>query len=327
MVSIIIPVYNAATYIDRCLESVVKQDYTEWECILVDDGSKDSSLSLCERWKCEDDRFIVLSQINGGVSSARNAGLNMAKGDYVCFIDSDDWVESGYISDMLESMRYAEMTVSGIKKHLLVNGIVEKSTVPYRGCIELDYGNASEFARLNENSLLYGPVNKMYRMDIIREENIEFPRECSYGEDLIFNFSYLKYVKKIAMVDVENYNYEVHENSLSQQIRRDAFSNDYKLWKIRKMFMKERKLWIEDTKVFMYRYLWGQVYSGLFTCCSSKALGLSSIKEILYIPEIEKMAKYEKLFNCSKWIKFLIVNRQAFLLYCVLNIRRWIFRV
>lgn len=326
MVSIIIPVFNTAKYIDRCLESVVKQDYTNWECILVDDGSKDNSLSMCERWKCEDERFIVLSQTNGGVSLARNAGLNVAKGDYVCFIDSDDWVESGYISDMVESMKYAEMAVSGIKKHILVDGSIEESAVPYAGCMDLDNTHAYEFARLNENSLLYGPVNKMYRMDIIREENIRFPQEYSYGEDLIFNFVYLRYVKKIAMIDKGNYNYEIHENSLSQQIRCDAFPNDYRLWKIREGFMRKRNLWTEDTKVIMYGFLWGQVYSGLFAYCSSKTLGLSYIKDILSIPEMEEMTKYGKLFECSRWIKFLVENRQAFWLYCVLNIRRWIFR-
>ena len=90
-VSIIIPVYNAEAFIARCLKSVSDQSYKDWECIIVNDGSTDGSLCLCEQWAQKDTRFNVISQTNGGVSSARNIGMTQAKGDYVCFIDVDDW--------------------------------------------------------------------------------------------------------------------------------------------------------------------------------------------------------------------------------------------
>lgn len=99
-VSIVVPVYNVETRIQRCIDSVIGQTYSLWELILVDDGSKDKSLELCKRAADKDDRIIVISKSNEGVSSARNAGLDAAKGEFVIFCDSDDWLDL----DMLEKM-------------------------------------------------------------------------------------------------------------------------------------------------------------------------------------------------------------------------------
>ena len=94
MISIIIPVYNVKLYLDNCIQSVIQQSYTDFECILVDDGSTDGSSEICDQWAEKDNRIIIVHQPNGGVSSARNKGLEQAKGEYICFIDSDDWVDA-----------------------------------------------------------------------------------------------------------------------------------------------------------------------------------------------------------------------------------------
>ena len=327
MVSIIIPIYNSADYIDRCLKSVVNQKYNDWECIIINDGSIDNSLSLCKKWQKLDDRIIVLSQQNKGVSSARNAGLKVVRGEYVCFIDSDDLVEPGYVSDMIEYLQDADMVVTGVKKHFLSSRKDEEDNVPYTGYFNLNINHISEFAKLNENSLLYGPCNKLYRMDIIREKKIEFPIDYTYGEDLIFNFEYLQYVHKIALVNRVNYIYEIHAESLSQRFRPTAFFNDYTLWKVRAEFMKKRKLWMNETKRVMYRYMWWQIYEGIFACCNLQGQSYEYIKRVLSIPEIDDLGNFEDCFNCSWWIRFLIKKRQSFLLYCILNVRKWIYRI
>ena len=97
-ISIIVPVYNVEKYIRRCLDSIAAQTFTDWECICVDDGTPDASGKICNEYAQKDSRFVVIHKENGGVSSARNAGLNVAKGEYVTFCDSDDWVEK----EMLE---------------------------------------------------------------------------------------------------------------------------------------------------------------------------------------------------------------------------------
>ena len=92
-ISIIVPVYKVEKYLNRCLDSIIAQTFSAWECILVDDGSPDKSGIICDEYVARDSRFVVIHQENAGVSFARNAGLDIAQGEYICFVDSDDWVE------------------------------------------------------------------------------------------------------------------------------------------------------------------------------------------------------------------------------------------
>ena len=101
-ISIIIPVYNTEKYLRRCIESVLSQSFTDFELILVDDGSKDSSPQICDEYASQDKRVRVIHKVNGGVSAARNDGLDIAKGEYVTFIDSDDWVEREYLQSLYD---------------------------------------------------------------------------------------------------------------------------------------------------------------------------------------------------------------------------------
>ena len=107
-VSIIIPVYNVEAYLDRCLKSIVNQTYENLEIIIVDDGSPDKCPFICDSWQLKDDRIIVIHKENGGLSSARNTGLDIATGDYICFVDSDDYISL----DMIETMLDAALTYS-----------------------------------------------------------------------------------------------------------------------------------------------------------------------------------------------------------------------
>ena len=99
MISIIIPVYNVKLYLDNCIQSVIQQSYTDFECILVDDGSTDGSSEICDQWAEKDNRIIIVHQPKGGVSSARNKGLEQAKGEYICFINLYDWTQYVQFAD------------------------------------------------------------------------------------------------------------------------------------------------------------------------------------------------------------------------------------
>lgn len=103
MISVIVPVYNVEMYLDKCIKSITEQTYKDLEIILVDDGSTDHSLEICKKWASFDDRIIVLHKENGGVSSARNLGLDIASGEYVAFVDSDDWIEPNMYEEMLNN--------------------------------------------------------------------------------------------------------------------------------------------------------------------------------------------------------------------------------
>ena len=129
MISIIIPVYNVSQYLDECLKSVSAQTYTDWECILIDDGSTDNSGDICDRWCVKDPRFRVIHQANAGVSAARNKGIDLAQGDYITFIDSDDWVDDDYLDLLHASLHtsHADLCIVGLEQHKANGNVIQFS--------------------------------------------------------------------------------------------------------------------------------------------------------------------------------------------------------
>ena len=115
-VSVIIPVYNAEQYLKRCLDSVLAQTYQDFEIICIDDGSTDNSGAICDEYAKKDSRIRILRKENGGVSSARNAGLNIAEGEYITFIDSDDYVDTDYMQTLYENLEGADAVASGSRE-------------------------------------------------------------------------------------------------------------------------------------------------------------------------------------------------------------------
>lgn len=320
MISIIIPVYNVAQYLDQCLQSVLGQSYTDWECILVDDGSKDDSGAKCDEWCKRDSRFHVIHQKNQGVSSARNNGIKASKGDYITFIDSDDWVDAVYLMHLIKPAgKGVEYIVSGHK--CIVEGEITSMLVPNNTCtFELGETGAEPFADLYSKNLLNGPCTKLYRRSIIIEHDIHFPLDVHYGEDLLFNYDYLRHVKFIASVAESDYYYrQVFGTSLSHKPRPDRFQNDYHQWQVRREFLISRNLWTPQLQQEMYLYLWGVVYDGLFEASANRTY--SYISGILSIPEIRYLKQYAPSFAAAHWIKQAILHRCAFVFWVFFKVR------
>lgn len=303
MISIIVPVYNVEKYLSECLESIQKQSIFDWECILIDDGSKDKSGEICDHWAEKDDRFKIIHQKNKGVSNARNNGINLAQGEFICFIDSDDWIEFNYLENLLSAIeKNADLAVSGINL-CFDNRIVGKKTPSKDSIISLDIKDIEDFTNLNSQHLLFGPCAKLFRSSILKEHKIQFPIDCAYGEDLQFNYLYLDHVHSIAQTKEANYNYRIiGSGTLSTKIRPQRFEQDYEQWKFLKDFHIKHNLWNESSKKFLYNRLWGIIYDGLFSTNTNN-------KIILSIPEITELKEYQHVFKCSKWIKFCILNR------------------
>ena len=172
MISIIIPVYNVKLYLDNCIQSVIQQSYTDFECILVDDGSTDGSSEICDQWAEKDNRIIIVHQPNGGVSSARNKGLEQAKGEYICFIDSDDWVDVDYLSAMINNLKEKEtdLIICGLTQEFKDRNCIDY--IPQQSLnFELGCNHTNYFVMLNEQNLLYGPIVKLYKNNIIQTIN------------------------------------------------------------------------------------------------------------------------------------------------------------
>lgn len=194
MISIIVPVYNAERYISRCVESLVGQSYQDLEVILVDDGSKDNSLQLCNEWVGRDKRVHVVVQANQGVSAARNAGLAHATGKYIMFLDSDDYMKPDMCAVMLSKMEDKNAD-------LVICGTEENGGTYWKPRQDADYASIEslklDFVQLLMTELLSPPWNKLYKKEKITSG---FPVGVSFGEDLIFNLSYLKNCRRVSFI-------------------------------------------------------------------------------------------------------------------------------
>lgn len=224
-ISIIVPVYNSQETLNRCVDSLLKQTYHNIEIILIDDGSKDRSLELCSMYAKKDERVRTIHKENGGVSSARNAGIEMAKGDYILFVDSDDYVEPDYVSAMVtaakESLGYGHIwccfqTVTGYQYENAVPNM--KSDARYL------LFDRTQIMQLHQIWLDTGPCNKLYRRSILLGHNIRFPEDLSLGEDWLFNLVYLDAVSstRILVITRPLYNYvRIGKESLNEKYRPD----------------------------------------------------------------------------------------------------------
>ncbi len=317
MISIIIPIFNSASTLIQCLNSVLKQQYTDWECILVDDGSTDTSGSICDDWQHFDKRFKVIHQKNKGVSTARNKGIESCKGEYICFIDADDWVDSNFLSTMLEHLYDADLVVSGqIRERHSHGSMLHQPEVTE--VLKLQPANADKFVKLVSLSLFYAPHEKLYRAELVKKHKICFPIDCSYGEDLLFNYTYLNYVQRISTINGAYYHYRISMDTLSTRYRKNQFASDYNQWKVLEEFHRRHGLLNENANLYLYSRLWGIIYDGIFLYLQTKNMSLArNIQEILNIHEIERLKEYKKTFICSYWIKWAILKRCCivFILY------------
>lgn len=315
MVSLVIPVYNAERYLEMCLSSVLAQSYPDWECILVDDGSTDTSAGICDSFARKDRRFKVIRQKNRGVSAARNAGLATIGGDCCCFVDADDWLEPSFLERMV-SAGDSDLVVSGQIRES-GSGQVREILPETDGAFPLSPENAPRFVWLEQSGLLYAPHEKLYRTRLIRESGAAFPEGCSYGEDLVFNFRYLERVRSLCCVREALYHYRQDGSGLSFAFRPHRFEEDYGHWKRIRAFYENRGLWCQEAAEYLYRELWGIVYDGIFLYPKLHPSPEGYLERILGIDEINILGAYAAAFPCAGWIKRAILHRNSLLLRAV----------
>jgi len=207
-ISVIVPVYKAEKYIHNCVDSILAQSVCDFELILVDDGSPDNCPAICDEYAKRDARIRVLHKQNGGVSSARNCGLDHAAGDYVVFIDSDDSVEPDYLKDLVEAAEDSETFVISDYQPFRDDGPEERA-FPEPFTADLDRGSPEDFRRLMFGFRLFPPYCKLYRRQIIEENRIRFDTEMKSAEDFDFNMRYLAYVRQVRYISSVQYNYRV----------------------------------------------------------------------------------------------------------------------
>lgn len=205
-VSVIVPVYKVEDYLCRCIDSILAQTFTDFELILVDDGSPDNCGSICDQYSKKDARVHVIHQTNSGVSSARNAGLTYANGCYIMFCDADDWVRIDWIQLMVETIKEDEncWVVCGAD---FISKENHEILVPTGQDKSKDFLPVSDYFLIHKCALDSFCWNKIYRMDILKQHRIEFRNGVSFGEDLLFNIDYLKHMDGIKLVKETLYYY------------------------------------------------------------------------------------------------------------------------
>lgn len=200
-VSVIVPVYMAEQYIERCIDSVINQSFQDFELILIDDGSSDNCGNICDEYAKADMRIKVIHQKNKGVSAARNRGLAVATGTYVVFIDSDDWVGRDYLEDLLlteadfvsQSFSVYNEHEDFIREHRC--GTYSTSNIP------------SNLLSLLEDGVLGYTVSKRFTLKLIHDHEIRFNEAIDHTEDTLFILDYLQYAQSIRVEDKSNYCY------------------------------------------------------------------------------------------------------------------------
>lgn len=217
MISIIIPVYNVEKYLSECLDSILNQSYSDFEVILINDGSLDNSGTICKEYAAVDFRLRLVNQKNSGVSIARNNGIKLAKGEWITFIDSDDWVDTNFLESFGLSTK-SDLSIQGLK---LIK-YPEQSLIEVRDFKEIDIFLSQDYEDIAQNNLLqYGTVCcKAYKKEIITRHHIYFDKSLSYHEDHLFFLQYLQYVNRVSLHKAVSYNYRITNNghSLSSKV-------------------------------------------------------------------------------------------------------------
>ena len=206
MISVIVPIYKVENSIHRCVYSILAQSYMDFELLLVDDGSPDNSGVICDEYVVKDSRVRVFHKENGGVSSARNLGLDNAQGEYITFCDSDDYVDTEWLAVYSDAIAMGgDFAIQGIY-YIKNNGEIEpKKLVPSIGTtIENKRNLIVELMCMG----VYGyPVTKLFRRQIIEDNHIRFDVNSAFREDEQFFSQYLIHVKSFMCIDKENYYY------------------------------------------------------------------------------------------------------------------------
>lgn len=214
-ISVIVPVYNVEKYLCSCIDSILSQSFTDFELILVDDGSSDSSGQICDEYAIRDKRVRVKHVENGGPSKARNIGLSYATGEWVMFVDADDWLDINTFDVLNSDLSLADIIYFGFKR---VYPTYTKQNIPKSIPITTSFEKIDmELERLISSKEQYFgfSVNKFFLRSIIETHQISFPEDLIVREDEVFALRYIKHIKSLAVSATAPYNYRILDSSLS----------------------------------------------------------------------------------------------------------------
>lgn len=296
-VSIIVPIYNAEKYLNKCIDSILSQTFTDFELILVDDGSTDGSPFILDRYKEYDPRVVVIHKPNGGVSSARNAGIEVALGKYILFIDSDDYIASEYIHTMLRNMGSCEWVFSGI-----CDFASDRNDKPFEfPDASFDLSIERDYFRFINLGLFNAPFPKLYVTSIIAENHILFNTCISFSEDRDFNLQYMQYVSKVRTIPYIGYYYRGDTpGSLAKTATENLVTYDCKQWDLERLNTEKRGF--RNMEMYLYSHLFNLLNDSLYR------FGKNALDEVSD-RYIEMLNKHFVHIESPLWQKWLLVHK------------------
>lgn len=307
-VSVIVPVYKVEQYLDKCVESIVNQTYKNLEIILVDDGSPDNCPSLCDAWSKKDCRIIVIHKENGGLASARNAGLDIATGNYISFIDSDDYIDKDLYLDNLKIFKESDVDIVGFGINQIYEG--KKNTIAMIDGL-MSSEDAIKHLLLWDGTVRSFAWNKIYKKEIIG--NIRFIDALKFGEDTPFVFSVLCSSYKYYQNALPYYFYLRRDNSL--------IGNEFNENKI--LTIKASQIIYNSCRMHNKKYIEFAECSIAFNCLVLiRSLYLTkkwrfkfynSYLEIRQVMRSCSMVTIYKHFGLLKSLKFIVVRYAPFI--------------
>lgn len=334
-VSIIIPVYNVQQYLERCLNTVVNQTLKDIEIIIVNDDSKDDSLQICEKYQNKDSRIQVYSKKNEGLSLTRNYGLQFAKGEYVAFLDSDDYIDLNFYEELYKSAKEndADAVFTNLKVHLFNGEIIKKDENPFSGnnilpiAVIKNMLNVFDEKTYKNNYMGMCVWRSIYKSQNIKDNNITFLSERLYlSEDILFNIDFLTHSKKVNFIDSTYYYYCQNNNSLTHSYREDRFSKSIVLYETICEKIKKMKIYNECSSGIASLF-WGYIRVSIKQeiTCKEKSLknritGIKNIMKNEYVKNTYSIKSKEN--NKRNIIDFLIYKNSAYLIYFIYKIMK-----
>ena len=288
-VSVVVPVFNTEAYLRACIDSLLSQTYTQLEIILVDDGSTDNASEICDEFANKDQRVRVIHQSNGGVSDARNTGIHAATGEYIAFLDSDDYVDKILFEDVvsLATKNNADVVIWGFFADYLDSKGRLRQSVKHLSI------SATYFKDQNHNiaitpslmNLLGYTWNKLYRLAHVRKHNLEFRNDLSLFEDIVFNSITLSRARIICFSDKMYTHYmQRNRSTLGKAFYENRYELSLERIKAQERFLKAWKVDRLYIDVFVVKGYSGVIRSGLMNICTSSIINRS-----------EKIRQYQML--------------------------------
>jgi len=310
-VSIIIPIYNTEEYVEQCIKSVLNQSYQNLEIILIDDGSTDQSRNICQKLKKLDERIQLFEQKNEGVSKTRNRGIEIATGKYIMFVDSDDLLDKTCVESLLKETKEEAFAICNINRFYQNETNIKIKKLDKKNC----YYSREEFIKIYKMELLNSPCGRLYERERIMQKQIRFDEEISLGEDLLFNFEYLKDFKKITLVNQFLYFYRIgNGDSLSKKYYCNMYEIQFKLLNAFRCFFQMNDKNIVEPQAFKFvtTILSNEYYNSNNFFQNNK-----KVKQLMKDTNIIKEIRNQKAYKNK--LEYFLLSHQLYLEYHMLQ--------